>query len=376
MGIRVKRIGPWLLALVLALAAVGALPSRSAGGPGLPATAEWAWIVVRDPDTDQAKPTGVGSGNSTDGINYVDYQATGVYVLTLSGVGAAQGNVLVSPLGPDPRICAPASWATTTGDELVEVRCFTRTGAPANATFVLNWLTASGTGGRLAYALDFSPTSNCGTPNHQYDSMGGTIATCPATYDTARYKIPSLGSARGTVQVTPNAHRAIDADLSAGICDLVGFYGQIQPDTYISDEWIDVKCFETNGTAQIYRENEAWFMQGLGMKGVDRTNVAYLLADKPGTSSYTPDADYSYSSEGGINEVTRLGTGRYVVTLHRMPKGGSAQVTAYMGVPTAAPRHCVIASIAKSSAPATIGVRCFDLAGTLADSKFTLAYAR
>jgi hypothetical protein len=69
--------------------------------------------------------------------------------------------------------------------------------------------------------------------------------------------------------------------------------------------------------------------------------------------------------------VTRTGTGAYAVRLPGMPKGGSAQVSAF----GAKARHCVVASI-RHTAPQIVGVRCFDFSGNLADAKFTLSYAR
>ena len=120
-------------------------------------------------------------------------------------------------------------------------------------------------------------------------------------------------------------------------------------------------------------------MYGLGMKGAVRRNVAYLYASKPMAASYTPDAPYRYSSSDGVPTVRRAGTGRYLVTLPGMPIGGSAQVTAHAsraadGSPI--PRHCVISSIRTDGLPQQVGIRCFDVAGTLADSRFLLAYAR
>jgi hypothetical protein len=104
--------------------------------------------------------------------------------------------------------------------------------------------------------------------------------------------------------------------------------------------------------------------------------VAYVFANRPRAASYAPSAAFSYSSDGGTNEVTRLGVGRYVVKLPGMPKGGSAQVSAYLGTGTSALRHCVVSRIETSALPQRVAVRCFNKAGNLVDAKFTLAYAR
>jgi hypothetical protein len=364
--------GMLLAGLVGAPPAIGYAPQPAVST----ATAQWAWIVVRDATANVARAPGKNSGNSTGGTNYVEHTATGIYVLLLDGVQADHGNVLVTTLGSKPKICVPNEWGAVPGQELIDVRCFTRTGAPTDATFIVNWISASGTGGKLAYGLNFSPTSNCGGPTEQYVSNGGTIATCPAPNGSARWKVSDMGSSRGTVQVTPSAHRATDGDITAGLCDVAAFRAVENPDTGDMDEWIDVRCFETDGSSQIYREHDAWFMQGLGMKGVDRENVAYVFADRPGASSYTPDGAYRYNSDGGTNTVARLGVGRYEVKLPRMPLGGSAQVTAYLGSSLLAARHCVVNRIETTNLPQRVRVRCFNKDGELRDTKFTLAYAR
>lgn len=364
---QVTRIG--LVAGLLA-SLVGASPVS--GGIPLPeATAAWAWMVVRDAAADVSRAPDRWSGNSTGATNSVNHITTGEYLLTFPGVQAASGNVLVSTLGPDPKICVAADWSNAGGSELVDVRCFTRTGSPTNGTFIVNWIAASGVGGRLAYGHNFSPTSNCGTPVEQYVSNGSTISTCPAADGVARWKIPGLGSERGTVQISALATRAIDVEITAGVCAAVRFSPRDN-----GDEWIDVKCWEPDGESQIYRAHDAWFMQGLGMKGVNRTAVAYVFANRPGAASYTPSAAFSYSSADGTNKVTREGVGRYEVKLPGMPRGGSAQVSAYIGTPTTALRHCVVSRIETASLPQRVGVRCFNKAGDLVDTKFTLAYAR
>ena len=368
--VSVRGIGGFLVATTLLGHALGLPPMARAGAPLPEATAVWAWMVIRDPTADITRSPGRNSGNSSGGQNQVDHVSTGYYVLAFEGVGGDPGNVLVSTLGPQPKICSVADWGSAPGGVLIDVRCFTRSGAPADASFVVNWLAASGVGGKLAYGLNFSPTSNCGSPSDQYVSNGGSISTCPGDNGVARWVIPGLGSSRGTVQVTPSAHRAIDADLTAGICALIDFQANG------ADETLRVKCFETDGSSQIYRGHDAWFMQGLGMKGVDRTNVAYVLANRPREAGYTPGASHSYSSDGGTNTVRRLGTGRYEVKLPKMPLGGSAQVTALIGSATSSSRHCVVSSIEVSALPQRVGVRCFDADGDLRDTAFTLAYAR
>ena len=371
MGIRSSRVGAVAFALLLVMAMSGAINGASVAA----ASAKWAWIVVRNPQSEHALPPR-DRGNSTGGKNgFVHiFDSPGWYGIILPGMqpGAGEaGNVLVSALGKKPKMCVTHDIQYYADEVQLQVLCYTRSGVPADSGFVLNWLTASGTGGRLAYATDFSPTSNCGTPQDRYASLGGSISSCPLAGERARVLVPNLGSYKGTAQVSARSVLAGSGpdDSSAGYCGLaaMGPGGGIG-----GDQWLDAQCFEPDGEGEIYRTFHVWFMQGLGMKGIVRKNVAYLLADKPKASSYVPEAAHGYSSAGKAGRVERSGTGRYQVTLPGMPRGGSAQVTPF----GTAVRHCVISGIRSGTLPQRVGVRCFNAAGDPADARFMLAYAR
>lgn len=390
MAFRPFHLGSALLMAALLLATALSSPSVEAAGSTrstasprpAAATAKWAWVVSRKLNGSWI-PARHDRGNSSGDANSVTHQAPGWYIVSLPDVapaGGETGSVLVSTFGQQPRICAPGDWDVVGGQVNVTVRCFTRSGTPADSTFVLNWLAASGTGGRLAYARNFSPTSNCGSPQQAYDSRGGNISNCPITDDEtltggARLRFPGLASNRGTVQVSAIARRATDEFITAGVCDLLRFLParDVTSDADFADhEWVDVRCYEPDADTQIYRRHYVWFMEGLGMKGMARKNVAYLFAAKPKVGSYAPERRYRYSSAGKAGRVYRLGTGSYQATLPGMPLGGSAQVTA-LGKQA---RHCVVASIERTALPQRVGIRCFDLAGQRRDTKFTLAYAK
>lgn len=376
-----RSLVPALVAVLGVTSAASAGPSavgQSAGiVPNGTTPPEWAWAVDTVPSADSIPTLGPNyGGNSAGATNAISRLGAGWYRVTLAHVGAPNGNVLVSALSSHPRFCLPDTWTETGSaptDETVDVRCYDKTGLPSNTRFIVNWLSATDVGGRLGYANNWSPTSGSSAAAYQYDSFGGTISVWPASSGNAELHIPYLGSYRGTVQVSATAHLRTDPETttSVGFCDLVTFHSFIG-DQSDHDELVAAHCFNLPvDTSGIYREHNVWFMQGLGMKGFGGSNVAYLWANRPIAGSYTPDIHYSYSSPSGAINVTRLGIGRYSVLLNGMPKGGSAQVTAF----GTEPRHCTISSIAYST-PQKVGVRCFDAAGVAQDSKFTLAYAR
>jgi hypothetical protein len=286
-------------------------------------------------------------------------------------------------MGNQPRLCIANTWSavgSAPANEVIDVRCYNKTGKPTNSPFIVNWLSLSDSSGHLAYGSDFSPTSGCGSgqASFAFDPLGGPIMTC-FTYPsglptTVEYRIPHLGVTGGVAQVMALAQRGDQAGASAGFCDLVNFRS-VEFNLYDPDEYVDSICyaFNTSGTPfqQDYRLSTDWFMQGVGMVGIGGAHAAYLVANRATTASYSPTASSSYSTGGAIT-VTRAGTGSYSVLLKGQPAGGSAQVTAIAG---ANARYCVVRSVS-TVAPQRIGVLCFNAAGVPTDTAFTLSYAK
>src|SRR6266567_3570298 len=90
----------WIALALVAAASAG--PGGAAAAVPPPstssATALWAWVVVRNPTASVLLSPGKDSGNSVGCSNAVDHLGTGQYVLSLCGVEAPTGNVLVSAL--------------------------------------------------------------------------------------------------------------------------------------------------------------------------------------------------------------------------------------------------------------------------------------
>lgn len=269
------------------------------------------------------------------------------------------------------------SWARDTSSEVVEVRCQTLDGTPRDSKFVVHWLAASGTDGRLAYGFNWSPTSGGTNPDESYNSRGAPNTVQPDD-QTAQMRFGSQGVDGGVALVSAtDGDRVVDGSFPTS-CSLVRLTTVLDPhdpgsgdDTL--DKYADVKCWETDGRANIYHQHVVVFLRSIGLKGVLRSNVAYLHASRPTTRSSVPSAFDRYSSSGGRITVRRLDRGRYEVTFAGMPKGGGAQVTAVKGSER---RVCTIAGITTSASPPRVRVSCFDGSGALRDTRFTLAYTR
>lgn len=101
----------------------------------------------------------------------------------------------------------------------------------------------------------------------------------------------------------------------------------------------------------------------------------YVWADNPASASYTPSASYSFNSSGGAINVTRSGVGTYAVRFGGIgggvAAGGNALVTAYGG----GSEICKVVNWNSGGADFIVNVRCFDTAGSLADTRYTARVA-
>ncbi len=122
--------------------------------------------------------------------NQVQEIATGTYQVTLAGLGAVGGSVLVTAYGTGSEYCKVAYWYPSGGDTVVEVLCFDGTGQPVNTLFSLSFrqnTTASQNqwGDAAAYVWANDPSSASYTPY--------------ATYSYSQYSALPFGITRQSV---------------------------------------------------------------------------------------------------------------------------------------------------------------------------------
>jgi hypothetical protein len=378
-----RRAGRWsAVAAALVLGTAFTAGPVAAGG----ADAKWAWATFRSTGSDTLLSQGKSAGAWNAGGAGLHRVSTGDYQVTLYGAlsaGAGAHVPFVTPIGTTARTCAIADWSPSGGSLVVEVLCQTLDGDRIDSGFVLHWLAASGVGGRLGYGFNWSPTSNCGSPLSDYSSNGSDVRTCPVTIDgkpMAEMRFIDQGTAGGVALVTAtDRDRVLDGSFPTS-CTVARWAGVLDehtvsdPNDDTFDERVDVRCWETDDTFNIYHEHITVFLKGLGLKGIVRDRVAYLVARMPSRDApYTPSKVDRYSSSGGRITIDRTAVGRYTVRLGEQPTGGGAQVSAL------APnerRVCTVAGIGTNRAPAMIKVACFDKNGTPKDTRFVLAWTR
>ncbi len=220
---------------------------------------------------------------------------------------------------------------------------------------------SGGSSGRLGYlwANDEGSTDYTPDPNYSYNSSGGENTI--HRDGTGRYEInmPALTNANhGDVQVS-----AYDATAVCRVKEWAPAAGALSA---------IVLCRDISGFLVDTRFTVT-YMKDLALRGFNGTRSYYLWADQATRTHYHPDPDFTFSTVGAAPPfIHRFGAGNYLVTLPGMGAGGGVQVTSFGG----GRGHCIVASIRSSGSPQQVGVRCFNVAGHLQDTRFTLAYAR
>jgi hypothetical protein len=147
-----------------------------------------------------------------------------------------------------------------------------------------------------------------------------------------------------------------------------------------ADEVVDVRCFDAAGSPVDDRFTLVY--TDAGSIVADAAASGYLLANRPGTASYTPSPQFD--STGASSTVTRTGTGLYTVTL---PGLGSLPVATDAGIVhvTAASttgNRCEVVDwssglvLPASPIPLLVHVACQTPAGAASDTKFVLQYTK
>ena len=135
---------------------------------------------------------------------------------------------------------------------------------------------------------------------------------------------------------------------------------------------MEVACFDASGNPA----NEFFsleYQQRTSAFGSATKGIAFLLANQPTSTSYTPNASYNFNSTGAANTITRNAPGTYMVIIPGLSGVHSdIQVTAYGG---SAARCALTDWGPNASGGAQTFVFCLDGSGNRSDTEFSLAYA-
>ncbi len=194
-----------------------------------------------------------------------------------------------------------------------------------------------------AWADDMATASYTPNATYSYNSAGGAITATRSAVGIYAITFAGLTIGSGDVQVTAyggNRH-----------CNVQNWTGST----------VNVRCYDAANAPADSRYDVAVVLNNI----VTNARVAaYAWANDMSTASYTPNASYSYNSGGGAITAARTAAGTYTMTFAGLTiSSGDMQVSAY-----GSNRNCNVQSWGTS----TVNVRCYDNAGTLADSLYTV----
>jgi hypothetical protein len=312
--------------------------------------------------------------NSTGRTNRVTSLGTGEYTVVFPGVGSAMGgNVQVNSFNSGSNRCKVGFWGTNQSNELeVRVRCFTRTGTPANSLFSASYVgrnNSPGSEGGYAWASDPSSPSYNPDSFYSWNSSGQPII------------IQNTGTGRYDVTFASQTIPGGTAEVTA-----YGFGTEYCKIMSSGNSLVQVACFDTNGNPA-----NTFFTVRYSKDSPQGTpSYSYLSATQhtnPGP--YTPDLtrQKTFQSHGnggsetaGPASVTRPQTGRYNVTFNGMMWRASSPRYAKANVYVTATgglngNYCNVVSLGGNETIGTANINCYAPNGSFVDQAFTVTFS-
>ena len=99
-----------------------------------------AYVWADSPGSASYTPSLSYQYNSTGANNTITRSGVGVYQVRLPGLGLISGHAQVTAYGGSANRCKVQSWNSSGAAKLVNIRCFDTAGAPADSTYVLDFV--------------------------------------------------------------------------------------------------------------------------------------------------------------------------------------------------------------------------------------------
>ncbi|TQM79127.1 hypothetical protein FHX81_1422 [Saccharothrix saharensis] len=278
--------------------------------------------------------------------------------IRLPAVGAPGGSVKVTAqdyaawggkVGYQPGVsCQPSTWFQDGADEVVDVVCFDRAGNPDDVPFFLRYVAGSASS-RRGFVFDDQPTAPTFVPDWRHGVNAGAVTRT----GVGRYTADFPGSVGGAVEVTA-------VGPVARHCAVVGRRGQLA----------DLACTAPDGSPADTAFTAAFTVRHNLLDDPRKPVGDYLVAeDSP--SAPAPAITTRWASGNAPMTLERTATGRYKAHFANGYIRSTMHVTA-----SGAGHHCAITQLNDYSFAndTSIWIACFDPAGALVNSGFTLIY--
>jgi hypothetical protein len=279
--------------------------------------------------------------NSAGGSITITRSGAGVYQVRFSGMAGAGGVAHASAYGSS-SICTVASWVQSGGDELVNVRCFTAAGVPADTRFIAS-VTNRNDGAARGYLWNSDSTPPAGgyVPLAQYafDSTGEQIMVFPDGVGGYAVELNAFGQDIGGAWMS-GALRVTAYGTAAVTCQA------LDPALFADPEVLRVHCYDTSGNAVNSRFALSY------TRGV--------VPDSATVSNYAMVPAIVGSSGPAPSVVAIDSDGDYQVTFPGAGMAGGHAFAMIMGTP---PMFCNIHSWIVSLGDLRLRVRCYQPGG-------------
>jgi hypothetical protein len=214
----------------------------------------------------------------------------------------------------------------------------------------------------IGFVWNNNPTTvGTTTPDtaYSYNSSGGAVSIIRKAI--GNYSVIFAGLGNGL-----NSNAVVSGyGTGPNFCNVGGWFSPNDTDVEV-----DVVCFNEAG----YPDDHSFTALYQARTHSDPTTatVAFLYANQPTASSYTPPLEYQFNPAGGTNTIVRSSVGNYVATLPYLTQlGGTVIVTAF--AITAA--HCQVTDWGSLSSGTIVYVNCTNGAGVATDEEFSLVYS-
>lgn len=304
---------------------------------GGPASRREAYLWANEPLLPSYSPSSTYSWNGNRGGPLIVRQGTGVYQVSLPGLGTLQperGNVQVSPHGSQPVRASVSLWSSQSSLLFATVRCFDMAGNPTDARFVFSYQERAAAiwewAGSGAHVWADQESASFYTPDPAYTDSNGLNG--PKGSETIerlglghyRVHLPDLAHAQSsTVQVTAEGTGPEHATIKRWVTDGCG------------GTFVEIETWDPAGQPADARFSMLYLTDRVAAKQI----VAWAwVAPAEQPQVFTPAPNYQYSTTGQTITVEKLNTAHvYRVTIPDVLPyfGGNIQVSAHNGNHTA-----------------------------------------
>lgn len=312
--------------------------SESAGSPGAPA------FYSHNPEGD-IEVTRTSAGNYS-----VRFQGLG-------DAGNPGGTVQVTSYGSDPRRCAVTQWISAADDLTAAVRCTDVTGAATDSIFNIAVVPADAAPNSIGFAWADQPGTGSYSPNELYrHNPGGTITALRTGVGSYGITFNGInpGGAGGHILVTSYGGS--------------GNYCKVNNPSYLAGNILSkINCYNAAG---LPTDSQYDVLVTPSPARLQLAPYSFAWVDDISSATSVANPTWSYNEAGPDVQVRRQGVGRFQVLFPDLARsqttGGHVQVTAY-----GSDAHCQVVNWGGVS-DFDANVRCYDPAGALADSRFTI----